>query len=252
MAWNHARWCAVLEAEGPRLAELTRVADPELPVPTCPGWTVARLVRHLGRIHRWAEASVRERATERLDPRQLELRWPESWSSVPGWLAEGVRSAAGTLRGADPDLPVWAWGSDNHVRFWSRRLTHETAVHRTDLEQAIGQWPEIEAELAVDGIDELLSNLPARASFTPALAELRGHGESIHLHATDGPGEWVIHLSPGGFSVEHGHVKATTAVQGRSSDLLLMLYRRLPLDDPRYRRFGDQALIRRWLELTAF
>jgi hypothetical protein len=25
---------------------------------------------------------------------------------------------------------MWAWGPDKHARFWSRRMLHETAVHR--------------------------------------------------------------------------------------------------------------------------
>ena len=34
-------------------------ADMTLPVPTCPGWNVGQLVRHLGGGQRWAETIVR-------------------------------------------------------------------------------------------------------------------------------------------------------------------------------------------------
>jgi uncharacterized protein (TIGR03083 family) len=250
--WDHERWCTAFDAEGPRVLDAVDATDPAAEVPTCPGWTVARLVRHLGQIHRWAEAIVRDRSTERLDPRRLDLGWPEDWTLASAWLASGVSSTVATLRSADPEAPVWAWGPDHHVRFWSRRLLHETTVHRTDLDQTAGHPPEVDAEVAVDGIDELLENLPARTSLSPALAELRGHGESIHLHATDGPGEWVIHLEPDGFWSEHGHTKATSAVQARASDLLLLLYRRLPIEDDRYRVFGDDGPIHHWLSHTAF
>jgi uncharacterized protein (TIGR03083 family) len=249
--WDHDRWCTALEAEGPRVVDAVGTTTSGAEVPTCPGWTVARLVRHLGQIHRWAEVMVRDGLTERLDPRQLDLGWPEDWHLAPAWLAGGISSAVTTLRDADPEVPVWAWGPDHHVRFWSRRLLHETTVHRTDVDQAAGRPPEIDAEVAVDGIDELLENLPARTSLSPALAELRGQGETIHLHATDGPGEWVIHLEPDGFRSEHGHTKATAAVQARASDLQLLLYRRLPLEDPRYRLFGDDGPVRHWLAHTA-
>lgn len=252
MAWDHGRWCAALDAEGPRLVDVSAAANPAAPVPTCPGWTTARLARHVGQIHRWADAIVRDRRRERLDPRQLELGWPEDWELAPAWLASGVSSVVATLGHADPEAQVWTWGLDQRVRFWSRRLLHETTVHRTDLEQATGRSPEIDAEVAIDGVDELLENLPARTSFSPALAELRGQGETIHLHATDGPGEWVIYLEPEGFRSEHGHLKATSAIQARASDLLLLLYRRLPLEDARYRRFGDDDPVREWLSHTAF
>lgn len=252
MSWDHARWCTALEKEGPTLGQVAGVVDPDAPVPTCPGWSAARLVRHLGQVHRWAETIVREQRRERLDPRQLDLGWPEHWSSSPDWLVQGLQSAVTTLRSANPETPVWTWGLDQHVRFWSRRLLHETTVHRTDLEQVVGRPLEVDPDVAADGIDELLSNLPARAPSHPALAELRGDGESIHLHATDGEGEWVIHLEPEGFRVQQGHAKATSAIQARAGDLLLLLYRRLPLEDGRYRLFGDEEPVKRWLAHTAF
>lgn len=252
MPWDHGHWCAALEAEGPRLVEVASASEEAAPVPSCPGWDVARLARHVGQVHRWAEALVRDGRGERIDPRQLDLGWPEDWALAPAWLADGTSSVVATLRGADPEAHVWTWALDQRVRFWSRRLLHETTVHRTDFELVAGRPPEIDAEVAADGIDELLEILPARASSNPALAELRGEGETIHLHATDGPGEWVISLEPDGFRTEHGHLKATAAVQARAGDLLLLLYRRLPLEDDRYRLFGDDGPVRHWLSHTAF
>lgn len=252
MPWDHARWCIALDAEGPRLADAAGATDVAAPVPSCPGWTAASLAHHLGQIHRWAETMVRDGRLERLDRHQLQLGWPEDWERVPAWLSSGVHSVVATLRQADPEAQVWTWGVDQRVRFWSRRLLHETTVHRIDFELAAGRPPEIDTEVAADGINELLENLPARASSNPALAELRGKGETIHLHATDGPGEWVIYLEPGGFRFEHGHLKATSAIQAQTDDLLLLLYRRLPLEDDRYRLFGDDGPVRHWLSHTAF
>jgi hypothetical protein len=36
------------------LGELLRGADWSVPVPTCPGWTLLQLLRHVGRGDRWA------------------------------------------------------------------------------------------------------------------------------------------------------------------------------------------------------
>ncbi len=41
-------------------------ADLTVPVPSCPGWNVGQLLRHLGGAQRWAEATVRIRATQPL------------------------------------------------------------------------------------------------------------------------------------------------------------------------------------------
>ena len=47
-------YAAVLLAENDRLATLLTTADPATPVPTCPGWSLLQLLRHVGRGHRWA------------------------------------------------------------------------------------------------------------------------------------------------------------------------------------------------------
>ena len=64
---------------------------------------------------------------------------------------------------ADPGSSMWAWGADQHARFWSRRQLHETLVHRCDLELAQSGRPSVPAHLAADTIDEFLDNLAAFA-----------------------------------------------------------------------------------------
>ena len=90
-----------------------------------------------------------------------------------------------------------------------------------------------------------------RRTFRPHVAQLRGDGESLHLHCTDGDGEWTIHLDPDGFRWDHGHSKATTAVRGSAADLLLLLYRRRPPADDRYVVFGDDGVLAHWLDHSA-
>jgi Mycothiol maleylpyruvate isomerase N-terminal domain len=45
------------------LGSCLKDADLAAPVPSCPGWNAGRLVRHLGDVQRWAETTVRTRAT---------------------------------------------------------------------------------------------------------------------------------------------------------------------------------------------
>jgi uncharacterized protein (TIGR03083 family) len=147
---------------------------------------------------------------------------------------------------------MWAWGADQHVRFWSRRMVHETIVHGADSALARGEVPALDPSLAVDAIDELLDNLPTAGYFAPNVAELRGGGETIHLHCTDVDGEWMIELGAHGYRWEHAHGKGTVAVRGAAGDLELLLYGRLRADDEtRFARFGDLALFDRWLTNSA-
>jgi uncharacterized protein (TIGR03083 family) len=249
---DHAAACAAFTAESERFVATVREADPDTPVPTCAPWDIGRLVKHVGLIQRWAEQMVREGATERLDQRALDLALPEDRRAYPDWLAAGAAQLGTTLRAADPTQPTWSWGADQHARFWSRRALHEGTVHHADATLALGGRPSIDAAQAVDGIDEFLDNLPSAAAFTPRIAELRGTGESVHLHCTDTEGEWMITLTPDGFTWEHGHGKGTVAVRGRAEDLLLLAYGRLPAaDGDRFARFGDTALLDRWITASA-
>lgn len=69
------------------------------------------------------------------------------------------------------------------------------------------------------------------------MTDLVRHVAMIHLHATDGEGEWLIRFDPGDVVVESGHAKGDAAVRGPAGDLLLWLYGRVPLDD--LQAFGD-------------
>jgi hypothetical protein len=85
------------------------------------------------------------------------------------------------------------------------------------------------------------------------VAELGRVGDSLHLHATDAPGEWTITLTEDGYSWSGGHTKATVAVRGAAADLYLLLWnRRPPADAERFEIFGDAALMDAWLAATGF
>jgi uncharacterized protein (TIGR03083 family) len=226
-------------------------ADASSPVPTCPGWTITKLAKHVGLTQRWAAEMVRTHAPERIDQRRIELGWPDDAAAVPDWLLAGADDLARTLERADPDAGMWAWGADQHVRFWSRRMVHEGLVHTADLQIAVGASPGYPLDLSIDAVDELLDNIPGATYFAPKVVELRGTGESIHLHSTDTEGEWMIDLEPDGYRWQHAHGKGTVAVRGPAAGLALLLYRRLPIGDEQFTTFGDRALIDHWLDNSA-
>jgi hypothetical protein len=61
------------------------------------------------------------------------------------------------------------------------------------------------------------------------VAALSGVGGSVHLHATDGDGEWFIETGDG-LTWTRAHEKGDVAVRGTTSDLLLLVWGRLGTD----------------------
>ena len=185
---NGLEHLAALEADATRLVELVALADQSAPVPTCPGWTVADVVEHVGTLYRWSAAHVATAAPARLSPRSLDLGLTEAGPS-PAWLAEGVGPMLATFSGADPELVCWGWGGDRRARFWPRRMLFETVVHRADAAFALDVEPVVDADVAVEGIDELLSNLPhaavLRARPGRAAGRRRDHRAPRHGHRRD-------------------------------------------------------------------
>ena len=223
--------------------------DISVAVPTCPGWTIADLTRHTGTIHRWATRIVRERAGSRIafpegeSPRDSADGWAQ-------WLTAGAAPLLAALRAAGPGAAVWTWGPGRSSGWWARRVAHETTVHRADAELALGLVPSIDPVAAADGIDEFLANLPMARRPSAHLGSLPA-GESLHLHATDSDGEWVLRFGDGTVSWSRGHEKATTAVRGPVAELLLFVYGRVPAADRRLAVFGDPSLARAWQQTTA-
>lgn len=243
---THSDYCDAVAAEVRRFGDVIASADLNTPVATTPPWSLAKLLKHIGTIHRWAGQMVQTNAQERLDFKLLDLHLPPDEAAYPSWFAAGGEQLVATLRAADPDAPMWAWGADHHARFWMRRMAHETSMHRVDAELALGRQPALDAAIAVDGIDEFLENLPHAAYFAPNVKELRGNGESIHFHCTDTEGEWLIELQPDGFRWEHGHGKGSAAVRGAAADLLLLMYGRRKHGEGGFEVFGDSSVLDRW------
>lgn len=156
---------------------------------------------------------------------------------------------------------MWAWGVDQHTRFWARRMLFETLLHRADAELALGLRPAIDRTVAVDGIDEFLVNLPLATFFAPKVANLRGPDRTIGFRATDGDDGWLVRLRPDGFGLDGTRpatdtvVPAGTAdaiVRGTAADLLLLVYGRLPHAAEVFTVEGDEQLLAHWFANSAF
>ena len=122
-------------------------------VPSCPGWTVSDLVRHVGQVYLHKATVMHTGAWP--DP------WPPSETATEDPIAlldraYGALTHAFSRRG-DTDRALTWHDPDQTVKFWIRRMAQESVIHRVDAELAhdVDSAP-IPDDLAVDGIDEVL------------------------------------------------------------------------------------------------
>jgi uncharacterized protein (TIGR03083 family) len=255
---SHDRYCTEITAQTELLSSRIQGADPNLSVPSCPGWTVGDLVRHVGRLQRWAEQIVRTRATSPLPVEPLPADLDESPAVLGPWLVRGAERLADALRAAGPDTPVWTSAGSATTAYYARRFTHETAIHRVDADLARGADFILDQDLALDAIDEWLELASRRLSFEsdPRTRELLGPGHTLHLHATDTPAEaaaeWVVDLTGDAPTWRRAHEKAAVAVRGPLIHLLLVVYKRRPTHGEGIEILGDAPLLDFWLDRVSF
>ena len=225
-------------------AAILAAAGPDAPVPATPEWDLGRLVKHMGMVLAWQTANVEQRP-EQVVPRSIDLGLPEDRVDYGPWLVALADRSVEVLRGAADTDECWTWTADHTVGFWKRRLMHELAVHRRDAESAVGAMSPFGSEAAVDAIDELLTVLVHRDDVPTA-----GTGETIHLHATDADGEWLIARGADGMTVTREHAKGDVAVRGEASDLLLVILGRAEVEVVEV--LGDSTVLAAWRETVRF
>ncbi len=210
-------WVAALRREGAEFAAAAAAADPDDEVPTCPGWTVRRLVSHLSRVHRSALNGVVDGTVE---PPALAARPPED-GRLLGWYADGLARLLDVMADAEPHLPD----------FWPRRMAHETTMHRFDAELAAhGTGGAFDPRLAADGVGEVLESMLGLRAGDEPLASARG---DVLVECTDTGDRWLVQLEPGSVRAERPARpprRSDARVAGSAADLYLVLWGRLALD----------------------
>ncbi len=219
-------------------------AGPDAAVPVTPGWDLGRLVKHMGTVLAWGTATVEARPAT-VDPRSLDLGVPEDRAAYGVWLVALADRAVAVLAAVPAEAECASWTDDHTAGFWSRRLANEIAVHRWDAESALGPPAPFPVDDAIDAIDELLTIVGHRRDI-----ETGGAGETLHLHATDGEGEWLITRGADGLTVAREHAKGDVAVRGAASDLLLVLMGRAEIDVVEV--LGDDSVLTAWRETVRF
>jgi len=236
------RYRAAIRDEADALVTAAERAGLDARVPSCPEWDVALLLRHMGRVHRWAAACA---AADPSAPPPRPDESPPAAERLGAWVREGADRLVAAVDRAPSD-PAWTFVPDGTVGFWQRRQAHETAMHRVDAELAASRSQPVAADLAVDGIDEWLGLLPYRPGAQPPT----GTSETLHLHGTDRDGEWLIRLTEAAPEIERTHATGDVAVRGPASDVLLVLLRRL--DPDQVEVFGDRTVLDHFLTHAAF
>lgn len=195
----------------------------EAPVAACPGWDVIDVVRHVGELHRWVADMTSRRSLERLPrPRAGEL----AGDDLLAWFEAGARDLLEVLSSTPPDTPVWTFGPPPAVSFWCRRMAHETAMHRVDVQDARDCRSTLAPDIATDGVTEFLE-------LRLIGADLQGlPADSLLVNATDTGDTWTVRPTDGRLALEAGTDPAGAYLTGRAVDLLLFLWRRTSATHP--------------------
>jgi uncharacterized protein (TIGR03083 family) len=232
---DYATFVDHVRHDGRRLAAAAS-GNLSIEVPACPGWSVSDVVSHVAEVYE--HKIVCTELGHAPDP------WPPTWHADRDpveWLADAHGRLLRMFEASGPDSPsaTW-WPPDQTVGFWARRMAHETAVHRVDVEAAIGTPTPVDADLAVDGVDEILVIMLKGDWSDDADADAAGQRVTI----STGGRTWCVTLRQESVEVTPGDAGADAAasIAGDPSDVLLWLWGRAP--DACVLRSGDEVALR--------
>ncbi len=219
----------------------------DVPVPTCPGWTLADLARHIGEGRRKWAAVVAAGPAAAPPPGSAWEGGPAASresEALPAWLAASTQELLDALRAAGPDRGCWTWWGTSQSPQTSgavaRHQLQELAVHTYDAQVTVGAPEPLPDAVALDGVDEFLSTCCATTVAWPHEPAV------VDYHATEGR-SWRLRLSADGARVARlpppGATAATAAdasARGTAAELVLVFYGRVPVDS--LKLDGDRRL----------
>ena len=142
---DNSRYLDCLSSDYGDLRDAATAVELTSPVPSCPGWTVADLVFHVGEVYLHKAIVMRTG------------RWPDPWppagvaDEAPlALLGRAYGELTASFAAREPASPSLTWyDPDQTVAFWIRRMAQETVIHRIDAED-LTDGAELERQEAVD------------------------------------------------------------------------------------------------------
>ncbi|GAB3422673.1 maleylpyruvate isomerase family mycothiol-dependent enzyme [Flindersiella endophytica] len=258
-AYTPAEYQAMIRREADLLLGMLAAlaeGDEAARVPACPDWCVRDLVAHLGGVHNWAGLNA-STGLDGVSPRHPWLELP-SGAPLGEWYAARADRLLELLAATDPDEPCWTLQKGfRTAAFWSRRQSHETAMHRNDVAGALGGAYSYEAGHAADGLGEI---------FDVFLCRRKAYGVPrvdvdvpVLIECTDAPARWLLapqasdpelHEARGPVLSDDQASEAAAVLRGPAAGLLFTFWRRQSAAEAGLTAEGDTSLTDRLLACT--
>ncbi|MBO1751790.1 maleylpyruvate isomerase family mycothiol-dependent enzyme [Actinotalea sp. BY-33] len=197
--------------------------DPEARVPWCGRWRVRHVVVHLARVHHWAAAQA---------ARTREVPLGRGPFELAPFYALHARELHETLTRLGPEAVGSTLDGPGPASFWFRRQALETLVHLWDVRTAGGLATDAPTAVWADAVDEVVTVLQPRQVRLGRMLPLR---VAVRLEADGAAGRWVLG--------DPGPAGPEVRVRGPAEALALLLWKRLPVDDPRVVVEGDAGVL---------
>jgi uncharacterized protein (TIGR03083 family) len=221
-----------LRADAGKLSTIARASDLAIPVPSCPGWTLHDLVGHCGEVYAHKSAALRLGHA----PGTGDSATAPDGPAVVDFHDEQLHLLVDELEARGPDAETWTWFPGEHsTGFWFRRMAQEALVHRVDGELATsGATSPVDAVLAADGVEEVLSWFAGHPGVLAHSASRAGQAGEVYVDAGDHA--FVVELPDDGHVVREvdpraGADSADAVLRGAAADIDLLLWGR-PTAEP--------------------
>ncbi|MFC7907368.1 maleylpyruvate isomerase family mycothiol-dependent enzyme [Streptomyces nigra] len=234
------------ERSGAFRAAVASATDLEVPVPTCPEWTLFDLVQHLGGGDRFWAAIVGAGPAGGPPADAVAARAaiavPREREALLEWLEESTELLLSALRDAGPERGCWTWWgagqSPQSAAGVARHRVQETSVHTYDVQVALGAPRPLPDDVALDGVDEFLATCCATTAAWPHKPT------TFDFHATEGY-SWRLTVDGDGARSTRlpgeGTDAAGVSVTGTAGEIVLYLYDRIPAES--LELAGDPGLL---------
>lgn len=249
---------AWIAADAAEMGSLLGAAEPDQPVPACPGWNAADLSRHIAvGFSAWYPYNISTPATcwtpEGLMTRIATVT-DDHRANVEAFQA-GAAEFTTLCAELDLDEPTWSFGGVEPARWWVRRAAVELTVHLTDAAGVHGRRASTTPERHAEAVDETTTEMfPRMAALRATMNALSG-GDSAAPEPPDRPAAlvtddtdrvWTLTRAADGTTrTTRGLGDDVLAVgRGSSADVLAWLFGR-PMAEPLTIE-GDADLLDEW------